>query len=71
MNENMTKLNDKISSLLNAYNQLKEENDNLRNQLVASQGQNETLHTKTQTLEESLLSKDSEIDSIIEKLDFL
>lgn len=68
MNENMTKLNDKISSLLNAYNQLKEENDNLRNQLVASQGQNETLHTKTQTLEESMLSKDSEIDSIIEKL---
>ena len=71
MNSNMTKLNDKISSLLSAYNQLKEENDALRNQLVASQGQNESLHTKTQTLEESLLTKDSEIDSIIEKLDFL
>lgn len=68
MNENMTQLNDKINSLLNAYKQLKEENDNLRNQLVASQGQNESLHTRTQNLEESILSKDSEIDSIIEKL---
>lgn len=71
MNENLSKLNDKISSLIRAYNVLKEENENLRNQLIASQGQNENLNSKTKDLEEKTMSKDAEIDSMIEKLNFL
>lgn len=71
MNENLSKLNDKISSLIRAYNVLKEENENLRNQLIASQGQNENLNSKTKELEEKTMSKDAEIDSMIEKLNFL
>ena len=71
MEENIVKLNDKINSLITAYNNAKEENDKLRNQLIASQSQNETLNTKTRDLEDNLISKDSEIDSMIEKLNFI
>jgi len=68
MDTNIIALNDKINSLINAYQNIKEENEKLRNQLIASQGQNETLNSKTKNLEDDMNSKDSEIDSILEKL---
>ena len=50
------------------YQELKRENESLRNQLIAAQGQNETLNNKTKDLESNLNEHDHEIDVILEKL---
>ena len=65
---NIEVLNEKIDNLISMYQEMKKENDSLRNQLVASQGQNETLNSKTKTLEGDMSDKDVEIDTILEKI---
>ena len=61
-------LNEKIENLIKMYQELKRENESLRNQLIAAQGQNETLNNKTKDLESNLNEHDHEIDVILEKL---
>ena len=61
-------LNDKVANLIKMYQELKRENESLRHQLVASQAQNESLMSKMNVIEEDNSTKDSEIDSILEKL---
>ena len=61
-------LNEKIENLIKMYHELKRENESLRNQLIAAQGQNETLNNKTKDLESNLNEHDHEIDVILEKL---
>lgn len=65
---NIEILNEKIDNLIKMYQELKKDNDSLRNQLIASQGQNESLNNQTRDLEENMNDKDSEIDSILEKI---
>jgi len=65
---NVEKLNEKIDELIKMYQELKRDNDSLRNQLVASQAQNETLVNKTKNFENDLSDKDVEIDTILEKI---
>jgi predicted nucleic acid-binding Zn-ribbon protein len=61
-------LNEKVDNLVRMYQDLKRENESLRNQLIASQGQNETLSNKTRGLEDTLDEKDLEIDNILNKI---
>jgi uncharacterized coiled-coil DUF342 family protein len=65
---NVEVLKEKIDTLIKLYQDMKKENDSLRNQLVASQGQNESLSSKTRGLEDNLSNNDNEIDTILEKI---
>jgi FtsZ-binding cell division protein ZapB len=61
-------LDEKIENLIKMYQNLKAENESLRNQLIASQSQNESLNNKARQLEDQHLDKSQEIDSILEKI---
>jgi uncharacterized coiled-coil DUF342 family protein len=66
--DRIQELKEKIEYLIKIYSDLKKENESLKSQLIASQGQNEALNNKTRNLENNVNSHDKEIDSILEKI---
>lgn len=62
-------LTDKINELLERYNELKETNENLRNELVSVKAQNEAQKNEIVRLEEELKSKNIESEDIAKKIE--
>lgn len=62
-------LTDKINELLERYNELKETNDSLRNELVSVKAQNEAQKNEITRLEEELKSKNVESEDIAKKIE--
>ncbi|PSM51485.1 hypothetical protein CBLAS_1340 [Campylobacter blaseri] len=67
-------LGDKVKELIEKYQELKEENKNLRNELVSVKTQNEALSNNLGKLEEDIIMKNlteeelfKEIEDILEK----
>lgn len=65
----LTKLNDKISAVVEQYNLLKRENESLRLEVVKLKAESEIKNQEIEKLIEQNAMKDSEIESIVEKLE--
>lgn len=65
----LTKLSDKISTMVERYNSLKRENEDLRMELVTLKAQGEIKNQEIEKLIEQNAQKESEIESIVEKLE--
>lgn len=62
-------LTDKINELLERYNELKETNESLRNELVSVKAQNEAQKNEITRLEDELKSKNVESEDIAKKIE--
>jgi SMC interacting uncharacterized protein involved in chromosome segregation len=65
----LSKLNDKISTIVEQYNSLKEENKMLRLDVVQLKAGSEAKSQEIEKLTEQNALKDSEIEAIVEKLE--
>ncbi|DAB31163.1 MAG: hypothetical protein PWQ42_934 [Sulfurospirillum sp.] len=63
------KLSKKIEDLLINFEQLREENSALRQEVVTLKAQNEAKNTQIQRLEEDLRAKEIEADDILGKIE--
>lgn len=59
----------KVNDLLTKYNEVIEENENLRNQLISTKAQNEAKSNQILRLEEELKDKNIESDDVIRKIE--
>ena len=66
---NISKLNDKVSQILQNYNLTKEENQQLRIELVTLKAENEAKHSEIEKLRDENVMKDLEIEEIVEKIE--
>ena len=62
-------LTDKINELLERYNELKETNESLRNELVSVKAQNEAQKNELARLEDELKTKNVESEDIAKKIE--
>jgi hypothetical protein len=62
-------LTTKVNDLLAKYNEVVEENENLRNQLISAKAQNEAKSNQILRLEEELKNKNVESDDVIRKIE--
>ena len=62
-------LTDKIIELLERYNELKETNESLRNELVSVKAQNEAQKNEIARLEDELKTKNVESEDIAKKIE--
>ena len=62
-------LTTKVNDLLAKYNEVVEENENLRNQLISAKAQNEAKSNQILRLEEELKDKNIESDDVIRKIE--
>ena len=62
-------LSDKVSSILNQYNTLKNENELLRTELVTQKAQSEIKSQEIEKLTEQNALKDLEIEEIVDKIE--
>ncbi len=62
-------LTDKINELLERYNELKETNESLRNELVSVKAQNEAQKNEIVRLEDELKTKNVESEDIAKKIE--
>ena len=62
-------LTDKINELLERYNELKETNESLRNELVSVKAQNEAQKNEIARLEDELKTKNVESEDIAKKIE--
>lgn len=62
-------LSKKIDEVLARIKSLEEENNNLRNELVAVKAQNEAKDAQIAKLDEELMMKDLEIEEVIGKIE--
>lgn len=62
-------LTDKINELLERYNELKETNESLRNELVSVKAQNEAQKNEIARLEDELKTKNVESENIAKKIE--
>lgn len=62
-------LTDKINELLERYNELKETNESLRNELVSVKAQNEAQKNEIARLEGELKTKNVESEDIAKKIE--
>ena len=72
MSENdkvLNTLTTKVNDLLAKYNEVVEENENLRNQLISAKAQNEAKSNQILRLEEELKDKNIESDDVIRKIE--
>ncbi|MBW6489096.1 hypothetical protein [Sulfurimonas sp.] len=65
----LSKLNDKVSAIVEQYNSSKEENEALRLEIVKLKVENEAKNHEIEKLSEQNALKDSEIEAIVEKLE--
>ncbi len=66
---NLEKLSEKISTILHKYNELKNENELLRNELVTLKAEREIASQEIEKLSEINAMKDLEIDEIVTKIE--
>ena len=62
-------LTDRVNDLLAIYNEVCEENESLRNELVSVKAQNEAKSNQIARLEEDLRAKNTESDDVIRKIE--
>ena len=62
-------LTDKVNDLLARYNEICEENEFLRNELISVKAQNEAKTNQIARLEEDLRTKNTESDDVIRKIE--
>ena len=62
-------LNDKVSQILQKYNEMKSENDALRNEVVALKSEKELKDKEVENLLEQNALKDMEIEDIVNKIE--
>ncbi len=65
----LEKLSTKIDELLQKYENLKNENENLRRELVTCKAQNEEKDKEIERLSDELALKNLEIDEIIKRIE--
>ncbi|MCK9473020.1 cell division protein ZapB [Sulfurimonas sp.] len=65
----LARLNDKVSTIVEQYNSLKQENEALRMELITLKAESEIKSQEIDKLIEQNAQKDSEIESIVEKLE--
>ncbi len=65
----LSKLNEKVSTILEQYNLFKQENEYLRMEVVKLKAQNEAKDREIEKLVEDNAQKDLEIEEIVEKLE--
>ena len=63
------KLSSKIDEILKNYKSLKEENENLRRELMTCKASSEAKDTQIKNLQEELSMKDLELEEIVEKIE--
>ncbi|WP_458699644.1 hypothetical protein ACKGJI_07365 [Sulfurospirillum sp. 1307] len=70
-NEEVTvsKLSEKISDLLARFDELKSQNEMLRQEVVTLKAQNEAKDSQIQSLEEKLMNKEIEAEEILSKIE--
>ncbi len=69
MSDVFEKLNSKVEELLNNYKRLKEENENLRKELMEAKANCEVKETRIKNLQEELSLKELEIEEIVSKIE--
>ena len=62
-------LTDRVHDLLARYNEVCDENESLRNELVSVKAQNEAKSNQIARLEEDLRAKNTESDDVIRKIE--
>lgn len=62
-------LGDKVKELIEKYQELKEENKNLRNELISVKTQNEALSNNLGKLEEDILVKNLTEDELFKEIE--
>ena len=62
-------LTDRVNDLLARYNEVCDENESLRNELVSVKAQNEAKSNQIVRLEEDLRAKNTESDDVIRKIE--
>ena len=62
-------LTDRVNDLLARYNEVCDENESLRNELVSVKAQNEAKSNQIARLEEDLRAKNTESDDVIRKIE--
>ena len=62
-------LTDRVNDLLARYNEVCDENESLRNELVSVKAQNEANSNQIARLEEDLRAKNTESDDVIRKIE--
>lgn len=65
----VNKLSEKVNDLLVRFEELKAQNDTLRQEVVTLKAQNEVKNTQINKLEEDLMNKDIESDDIYAKIE--
>ncbi len=66
---NLEKLDDKVSQVLNQYNELKSQNEIMRNELITLKAQREIQDQELEKLSEENTMKDLEIEEIVNKIE--
>jgi len=67
----MEKLSDKIEELLAKYQELKQENDTLRRELLTCKAASEEKDKEIERLRDELAMKNMEVDEIIKRIESL
>lgn len=62
-------LNEKIEAMMSRYNEMKNENETLRNEVMNAKAQSEAKDAQIKRLEEENALKDIEIEEIVKKIE--
>jgi len=62
-------LNEKIDAMVSRYDNMKHENESLRNEVVSAKAQSEAKDAQIRRLEEENAIKDIEIEEIVKKIE--
>ncbi len=65
----VNKLSQKVDDLLTRFEEMKSQNDTLRQEVVTLKAQNEAKNIQIEKLEEDLMNKDIESDEIFGKIE--
>jgi len=65
----VNKLSEKVNDLLVRFEDMKAQNDTLRQEVVTLKAQNQAKNTQIEKLEEDLMNKDIESDDIFSKIE--
>lgn len=67
--ENLEKLNEKVSQILEKYRSLKGENEMMRNELITLRAEKEIKDQEIENLSDANAMKDLEIEDIVNKIE--
>ena len=65
----VNKLSEKVNDLLVRFEEMKSQNDTLRQEVITLKAQNEVKNSQINRLEEDLMNKDIESDDIFSKIE--